>query len=195
CGWSRGFWKTPRGGGRSGRGMPLGNLTSQFFANVYLNELDYFVKYKLRAEYYLRYVDDFIILHNSKEHLEMYKSEIGNFLRENLDIHLHPNKSKISPLSRGTTFLGFRIFYHHKLLKKSNISKFRRKLSELCLDFDAGKIDYDIIYDLLEGWVAYSSHANAHNLKKRVLGFIYGKFEGETSTKEINRYFNMIISN
>lgn len=70
------------GGGRSTqKGMPLGNLTSQFFANVYLNELDQFVKHKLKAKYYIRYVDDFVILHNNKQTLEKYKEQINNFLK------------------------------------------------------------------------------------------------------------------
>ena len=64
------------------KGMPLGNLTSQFFANVYLNELDYFVKHKLKAKYYIRYVDDFVILHRSKKQLEIWKKEINGFLNE-----------------------------------------------------------------------------------------------------------------
>ncbi len=62
----------------------LGKLTSQFFANVYLNELDQFVKHELKAKYYLRYVDDFVILHRSKEKLEEYKAELGNFLQNGL---------------------------------------------------------------------------------------------------------------
>jgi len=65
------------------KGMPLGNLTSQFFANVYLNELDYFVKHNLKAKYYVRYVDDFVILRNSKGQLKIWKEEIDKFLKEN----------------------------------------------------------------------------------------------------------------
>ena len=64
----------------AGKGIPLGNLTSQFFANVYLHELDLFVKHKLKAEHYLRYVDDFVILHRDKKVLEKWKHEIGLFL-------------------------------------------------------------------------------------------------------------------
>ena len=67
------------------KGMPLGNLTSQFFANVYLNELDYFVKHKLKAKYYIRYVDDFVILHTSKKQLEDWKQQIDKFLKEKLN--------------------------------------------------------------------------------------------------------------
>ena len=66
--------------------MPLGNLTSQFFANIYLNELDYFVKHKIKAKYYIRYVDDFIILHQSKEQLEEWKIKIDEFLQKELKL-------------------------------------------------------------------------------------------------------------
>src|SRR3989344_7939290 len=103
--------------------MPLGNLTSQFFANVYLNELDYFVKHNLKAKYHIRYVDDFVILHNSKEQLENWKIEIDRFLMEKLKIKLHPQKSKVISLSRGIDFVGFRNFYYHRLLRKRNIRK------------------------------------------------------------------------
>ena len=80
--------------------MPLGNLTSQFFANVYLNELDSFVKHKLKAKYYIRYVDDFVILHQSRENLEIWKGQINEFLNNRLKLKLHPDKSKIISLSR-----------------------------------------------------------------------------------------------
>lgn len=93
-----------------GKGMPLGNLTSQFFANVYLNELDQFVKHNLKAKYYIRYVDDFVILHQSKKQLEIWEKEIDNFLKNELKIELHPDKCKIYSLANGTQFLGYRIF-------------------------------------------------------------------------------------
>ena len=91
--------------------MPLGNLTSQFFANIYLNELDYFVKHGLKAKYYIRYVDDFVILHSSKEQLEIWKQEIDKFLKEKLKIELHSQKSRIISLSHGVDFVGFRNFF------------------------------------------------------------------------------------
>ena len=112
-----------------GKGMPLGNLTSQFFANVYMSELDYFVKHNLKVKYYMRYVDDFVILHRSKEKLLLYKWLINNFLKQRLKLELHPEKSKIIPLRNGVALLGFRIFYHYKLPKKSNLRKFERTLN------------------------------------------------------------------
>jgi len=104
------------------KGMPLGNLTSQFFANVYLNELDYFVKHELKAKYYIRYVDDFVILHKNKKRLEYFKIKIKEFLKEKLDLELHPEKSQILALRNGIKFLGYRIFYHYTLLNKKNVN-------------------------------------------------------------------------
>lgn len=110
------------------KGMPLGNLTSQFFANVYLNELDYFIKHNIKVKNYIRYVDDFVILHRSRGELVLYKWLINNFLKS-LKLELHPQKSKIFPLYKGVNFLGFRVFYHHKLLRRANIRNLERKLN------------------------------------------------------------------
>src|SRR3989338_1651465 len=139
--------------------MPLGNLTSQFFANVYLNELDYFIKHELKARYYIRYVDDFVILHNSRNALEKYKIKIDNFLAENLNIELHPNKSKIIELDNGVTFLGFRLFFHHRLIKKSNMRKFDSKFNQLRILYKNGAISREKVLAILEGWLTYISHA------------------------------------
>src|SRR3989344_3231576 len=110
--------------------MPLGNLTSQFFANVYLNELDKFVKHKLRAKYYIRYVDDFVILHSSKEHLRYWKEQIEEFLINELKLKLHLDKSKLISLSKGIDFVGFRNFWYFKLLRKRNVKKMKNKIKE-----------------------------------------------------------------
>lgn len=145
--------------------MPLGNLTSQFFANVYLNELDYFVKHFLKAKCYIRYVDDFVILHNSIEQLEIWKDEIGKFLREELKLELHPDKSKITPLSKGIDFVGFRNFYYFKLLRKRNIKKMENKIKL----FNEGKISYKKLLESFQGWLAYAKWANSYNLTKNII--------------------------
>ncbi len=123
-------------------GMPLGNMTSQFFANVYLNELDKFVKNELKAKYYIRYVDDFVILHSNKDILESYKEKIDIFLKEKLQLELHPNKSKILLLKRGISFLGFRNYPYHRLLRKANIRTMKKRIEQK---------DYDSICEFLEG--------------------------------------------
>lgn len=175
------------GGGEQKIGMPLGNLTSQFFANVYLNELDQFVKHNLKVKYYIRYVDDFVILHSNKEKLSGYKKQINQFLNQKLNIELHPDKSSIIQSKKGVTFLGFRIFSNHKLLKKSNIRLFRNKFKELKEDYNKNKIDYDEIYDFLEGWLAHIKPANTYNLRKKILRDIETSFPDEISSKEIDR--------
>ncbi|MFH1972467.1 MAG: RNA-directed DNA polymerase [archaeon] len=166
----------------------MGNLTSQFFANLYLNELDYFVKRKLKIKYYIRYVDDFIIFHNSKEKLEFYKEEIGSFLTSKLDIELHPDKSRIFPIHRGTNFLGFKIFPYHRIIKNQNLRRFKGKLKQLEKQYRQGGISYDELYDSLEGWLAYAKNANTYKLRKEILEQVETLFSKEVSSKEINRY-------
>jgi len=151
-----------------GRGMPIGNLTSQFFANVYLNELDYFVKHKLKAKYYLRYVDDFVILHKDKEVLENYKKQINEFLKA-IKLELHPEKSRVLSLHNGISLLGFRVFYHYKLPRKSNIRKFEKRLDELTKDFKEGKINKEKFMESLEGWFAYAEWSNTYGYRNKVL--------------------------
>ncbi len=164
------------GGWRTGKGMPLGNLTSQFFANIYLNELDQFVKHKLKAKYYIRYVDDFAILHNNKKTLEKYREEITNFLKT-IKLELHNDKSKIIPLGKGITMLCYRVFYYHKLLRKSNIRKFQRKISDKIRLAKNGAITYDSLLDSLNGWFGYAMWANTYKLRKSL-------------TRKIDKTFN-----
>ncbi len=150
-----------------GKGLPLGNYTSQFFANVYLNNLDYFVKHRLRAKYYIRYVDDFVILHKDKRVLLNFKDKIEKYLK-NLRLELHKDKSEIYALRNGITFLGYRVFYHYKLLRKRNIRYFKNKLSKKLELYRSGEIDKDHLESFLQGWNGYSNFANTHNFNKRI---------------------------
>jgi retron-type reverse transcriptase len=101
----------------SGKGLPLGNVTSQLFANVYLNELDWFVKHTLKARYYIRYCDDFVILENSHTGLEQFVEKIRDFLRGQLLLELHPHKVTIRKLRQGTDFLGYVSLQHYRVLR------------------------------------------------------------------------------
>ena len=151
-----------------GKSMPLGNYTSQFFANVYLNDLDYFVKHKLKAKYYIRYVDDFVILRNNKEILRYYKEEIDKFLKNNLKIERHGDKSKIIPLHEGVHFLGFRNFYHYRLLKKSNLNQFKRNLNEWYAMINENLITDTELMAKIDGWKAHAHYSNSYNLIKKL---------------------------
>ncbi len=175
------------GGAISQIGMPLGNLTSQFFANIYLNELDKFVKHNLKAKYYIRYVDDFVILSSSKDELIKLRLNIDQFLQDNLKIELHKDKTKIINLSKGVPFVGFRCFYHNKLLKKFNRRNIQRKLNEFHNMFLKGEIDFDKIYEKLQGYFVYMSHADTYQLKKVLANQFEEKFPAQISYIEVNR--------
>ena len=170
-----------------GKGMPLGNLTSQFFANVYLNELDQFVKHQLKARYYIRYVDDFVFFNISPTVLQQWKEEIAQFLTEHLELQLHPDKSKIILLNRGVEFLGFKIFPHHKLLKRKNMRYFLRKLRLTDSLYREEKITYDDVYNFMEGWCAHAKNANTFKRRQKILALFEARYPDEISTKEINR--------
>lgn len=139
------------------KGMPLGNLTSQFFANIYLNELDYFIKHKLKIKYYIRYVDDFIIFHKNKEILKEYKNKISKYIKI-IRLNLHKDKTNIKPLKNGITFLGYRIYGKYKLLRKNNLRTFYKTLNN-----KQNKLE------TLQGWFGYAKKADTYNLRNKLL--------------------------
>jgi len=151
-----------------GKGMPLGNLTSQFFANVYLNEFDHFVKHGLKAKYYIRYVDDFVILHRDREMLEQWQKQISSFLREWLELELHPEKSRVIPVGSGVGLLGFRVFCHYRLLKKSNARRIWKRIEKFRQEYAHGWTTKEEISQSMEGWFAYAKFASTYNLRKKV---------------------------
>ena len=120
--------------------------------------------------------------------MEGYQSKIDLILREKFALELHPDKSRIIPLSRGVEFLGFKKFFHHKLIKKKNMLKFYRKNDDLYASYQEGNILYDSVYDFIEGWIAYSKSANMFNVRKRILSRFEERYPHEISTKEVNRY-------
>ena len=106
-------------GARPGIGLPLGNLTSQLFSNIYLNEFDQFVKHVLKIKYYVRYADDFVVLSRDKQELGNLISPFRAFLSEKLRLTLHPDKVFIKTLSSGVDFLGWVHFPDHRVLRTS----------------------------------------------------------------------------
>lgn len=112
-----------------GIGLPLGNLTSQFFAQMYLNELDYFVKHQLKVRYYLRYVDDFVILGKSSEELKNCLEQIQSFLRKELYLELHPQKIRINKCKTGIDFCGYIVWSKSIIVRPRVVQSFRKKLN------------------------------------------------------------------
>jgi hypothetical protein len=107
------------------KGLPIGNLTSQFFANVYLNELDQFVKHRLKAKYYYRYVDDFTILNDSPQILNDQYEKINKFLSEELKLELHPFKKQIGRIAHGVDFVGYIHKPYRRYLRNRTINKMK----------------------------------------------------------------------
>ena len=111
-----------------GKGLPIGNLTSQFFANVYLNELDQFAKHKLKAKYYLRYVDDFLLISSDREQLKEWHAAIVSFLKERLCLELNLKKQILQKTNKGIDWLGYIIKPDHILVRRRIVKNFKRKL-------------------------------------------------------------------
>ena len=154
----------------SGRGIPIGNLTSQLFANVYLNELDQFVKHKLKARYYIRYMDDFLILDFDKKKLHQAKEEIREFLQDKLGLELHPRKASVFPASKGIDFLGYRIFGHYRLLRKSTVKRFVKRTKIYQKMLNKGLLAEEKFENSLQSWLAYASFGNSWRLRKNLSG-------------------------
>ena len=149
------------------RGLPIGNQTSQFFANVYLEGIDYFIKEKLRCKYYIRYVDDFVIFNDEKIKLHRIRELIEKYLAT-LRLKMHPNKSQVFPVKQGTDFLGYRIFPSHRLIRKSNVKRFRRKLRRFKQDYSDGLITVPEIDQRIQSWLGHARWADSYNLRKEI---------------------------
>jgi len=136
------------------KGIPLGNLTSQIFANIYLNELDQHIKHKLKIKYYLRYADDFIILDSDKEDLHRYPSILAVFLKNNLNLELHPKKIIFRKLNWGMDFLGYVVLPHYVLPRTKTKRRILKKIKE--------KINSDSFGQSLASYLGYLSHVSAY---------------------------------
>ncbi|MBU0668035.1 RNA-directed DNA polymerase [Patescibacteria group bacterium] len=109
-------------------GMPIGNLSSQIFANIYLNELDRFVKLRLQVKAYLRYGDDFIVLENDPEKLKNVRDEVSRFLSDELKLHVNPKSDKIMKVSHGLKFLGVKLWPFGRTLNRRNLDRVKGRL-------------------------------------------------------------------
>ena len=114
--------------GKPGIGLPLGNLSSQLFVNIYMNGFDQFIKRKLKIQYYIRYADDFVLLHENRNYLEAIMPKISEFLETRLKLSLHPDKVFIKTLASGIDFLGWVHFSNHRVLRTATKRRMFRKL-------------------------------------------------------------------
>lgn len=151
------------------KGLPIGNLTSQLFANVYLNEFDQFVKNKLKVKNYLRYTDDFVIVADNKSYLENIISSISTFLHKRLCLTLHPKKITIHKFHQGIDFLGYITLPHYRLLRTKTKMRIFRKLRCRIDEYKNGKISQQTLDQSLQSYLGVLSHANAYKLRQELL--------------------------
>ena len=143
-----------------GSGIPLGALTSQLFANVYLNPFDHYVKDVLHIKHYLRYMDDFIIIHNDKTYLKKTLDKIANFLDKNLKLKLNP-KTKIYPANQGIDFCGYRIWSEKILPRKRNIKAAKLRFKNLSRKIIYQDISVRTIQSKIASFSGYCKHCNS----------------------------------
>ena len=152
-----------------GTGMPIGNLTSQMVANLYMNELDQYVKHDLREKYYMRYNDDFLVLHHDKDHLWYAKERIEDFLYDNLRLRLN-NKTCIRTHTQGTDWVGYRVWPTHIKLRKSTAKQMKRWLWHLQDIYAVDEIPIDRVNATVQSYMGMLKHCDSYNLREKLFG-------------------------
>lgn len=147
-----------------GVGIPVGNLTSQLFANIYLNKLDQYIKHTLGAKYYMRYMDDFIILSPDKEQLRRWLADIERFLRDELKLELNP-KTTILAAKNGIDFVGYKHRATHRKVRPDSIKRIKKTIKK----YESGKITKEQLQKSIASWTGHAGHADSYNLQKKVI--------------------------
>ena len=148
-------------------GMPIGNLTSQMFANLYLNEADQYVKHELKERFYMRYMDDMLILGDDKKHLQEIKDKVERFLNAELKLKLN-GKTSIRPIRCGIEFVGFRVWSTHRKLRKTSAKKLKRGLKWIQRQYAEGNVTLDQIRPNLMSYLGVMKHFDSYRLRKKI---------------------------
>lgn len=162
-----------------GYGLPIGNLTSQLFSNIYMNELDNYITKTLQIEYYGRYVDDFILIHNSKKHLLSLIKKIKLFLHEKLELTLHPKKIYIQHYSKGVKFLGAYIKPHVKYIDKRTKGNFYKLIYKINTSFETKTPNEELLFNIrnsINSYLGTLIHFSSFKLRKKILLTLDKKF-------------------
>jgi len=148
------------------KGIPIGNLTSQLFANIYLNHLDQYLKRSLKVRYYGRYMDDFFIIHPSRSYLLDLKDKIAYFLEKQLSLELHKYKVTLDSLDHGINFVGYKIFKDHVVVRGSTLKKIKGKLKRSKWLMARHELTPDQFSHILNSVEGFLSQANTYNLRQ-----------------------------
>jgi len=175
------------------KGLPIGNLTSQFFANVYLNELDQYIKRDLKIRHYVRYVDDMVVISNDMKKIKLWRNKINNFLKTTLKLSLHPDKDKYGSVYSGIDFLGYVVKPTYDLVRKRIICNLKLKLwyfnhgvlfvsnnqQQLCLPLSVPPNIEEIqkMLAMINSYYGHLRHANSYNLRKNIYDKHFGNLK------------------
>ncbi len=149
------------------RGLPIGNLTSQFFANWYLNDFDHFIKEKLQVKKYVRYVDDFLLCGDERNFLTQARKEIEQYLAT-LRLKIHPIKSQLFETRHGVNFVGFRVLPDRVRVRNDNLRRARGRLKQLQADYARGKVPLPKLIERLQSWEAHIKHGDTYQLRQDI---------------------------
>ncbi len=164
---------------KAGRGLPIGSMTSQWFAVYYLDALDRYIKEELKIKYYSRYMDDFVLLHPDREYIKECLKLIGVFLKDELQLQLNP-KSQVFPVRNGVDYLGFHTYLTEtgkviSKLRRSSKARIKRKVNKFNQLYAAGEMDLPAVQQSLASWLGHARHGHTFHLRKEVLGRMYLK--------------------
>jgi Reverse transcriptase (RNA-dependent DNA polymerase) len=163
------------------KGLPIGNLTSQFWANVYMNPLDHFIKRTLQCKAYVRFVDDLLLFAGDKRTLWLWKQELTEYL-VSMRLHFHEGAHP-RPVSEGFGFLGFQIFSDRKRLKKRKGIQYQRHLKILLENYYAGLVGMDEVLDSVMAWNNHLSYGNTMGLRKNIFAVLPRRMALEAKTR------------
>ena len=165
------------------RGLPIGNLTSQFFANLYLDDFDHWLKETMRIKGYLRYVDDLFLLGNDKQRLWALRDTIAEKLQE-LRLALHDDKTQIYHTTERVDVLGYKVSRYRRWLRNDNGFRFRRRLTHMGRLYQTGDMDWPALNASVQSWIGHACHAETAGLREAIfekVSFSKGAGQGAAS--------------
>jgi RNA-directed DNA polymerase len=148
-------------------GIPIGNLTSQFFANLYLDDLDHYIKEALGVRAYLRYVDDMVALENDKARLDELRGRVADRLAEER-LQLHPRKAQVTRTAQGLNLLGYRVYPNGCRLRDDNGHRFARKLRGFARAYAQGRTSWRDFNPAVQSWIGHARHADTQGLRRQI---------------------------
>lgn len=150
--------------GTPGKGIPIGNLVSQLLANIYMDQLDHYVKEQCRERYYVRYMDDFVVLHHDKRHLQALRLRLERYLADHLALELN-RKTGVFPIAtrrgRGLDFLGYHLWPHTRRLRKASLKRLKRRIRSSARKYSRGEIGMGEVKQHLHSMIRHAQHGNA----------------------------------